>query len=177
VTNDIIGIPFEHDVRELPRHPPVEGIMQEQVRQQRRDHPALWRPRRAVDDATILHLHGRSQPAFDVEQDPRAVGMMPNRLEHQLPVDTVKEALDVEVENPIGAEAPLAGLGHGIDRRLTRPVTVGVDVKHRLQDRLQKATNDLLGNAIANRGNTQRPRFTICLRNIDPPHRRRKVAP
>jgi hypothetical protein len=31
--------------RELPRHPFVERVVQEQVRQQRRDHPALWRSR------------------------------------------------------------------------------------------------------------------------------------
>ena len=42
---------------------------------------------------------------------------------------------------------------------------------------LQAPTGHLLGNAICDSWNTQRPRPTIRLRNIDPPHRRRKIAP
>jgi site-specific DNA recombinase len=56
----------------------------------RSHHPALWRARHARDDTAILHLHGRPQPALDVKQHPWAVGMPPNRLEHQLPVDAVE---------------------------------------------------------------------------------------
>jgi hypothetical protein len=74
--------------------------------------------------------------------------MTPNRLEHQLPVDAVEEALDVEVENPVIAPAALAGLGHGIDCRLAGTVAVGVGMKDRLQDRLQITTDDLLSDAI-----------------------------
>ena len=36
---------------------------------------------------------------------------------------------------------------------------------------------NLLSNAIRDRRDAQRARATVCLRNIDPPHRRRKVAP
>jgi hypothetical protein len=50
-------------------------------------------------------------------------------------------------------------------------------MKHRLQNRLQVTTDDFLGAAIGNSRNTQRPRTASCFRNIDPPHRRRKVAP
>ena len=103
--------------------------------------------------------------------------MMTDRLEHQLPIDAVEEALDVEIENPVVAPAALASLAHGIDRRFAGPVAVGVGMEHRLQDRLQVATGDLLGDAVGNRWNAQRPRAAIRFRNIDPPHRRRKVAP
>jgi hypothetical protein len=65
VTDRIVGITLERNVRELPHHPHVEGVVQEQVCQQRGDHPALRRARRARDEA-ILHLHGRPQPALDV---------------------------------------------------------------------------------------------------------------
>src|SRR5262249_33652917 len=78
---------------------------------------------------------------------PMDIGMTLDRLEHQLPVDAVEEALDVEVENPVIAPAALAGLGHGIDCRLARPVAVGVGMKDRLQDRLQITTDDLLSDA------------------------------
>src|SRR5262249_460816 len=47
----------------------------------------------------------------------------------------------------------------------------------RVQHRLQKATDDLLGDAIGDRWNAQWTRPSIRLRDIDPPHRRRKVAP
>jgi site-specific DNA recombinase len=55
-----------------------------------RTHPALRRPRRARHDAAVLHLHGRLQPALDVEQNPATVRMMPDRLEHELPIDAVE---------------------------------------------------------------------------------------
>ena len=50
-------------------------------------------------------------------------------------------------------------------------------MKHRFQNRLQVAADDFLSNAISNRRNAQRPHPAICFRNIDPPHRGRKVAP
>ena len=103
--------------------------------------------------------------------------MTTDRLEHQLPIDAVEEALDVEIENPIVAPAALACLAHGINRRFAGPVAVGVVVEHRLQDRLQIATGNLLGDAVGNRWNAQRSRPAISLRNIDPQHRRRKIAP
>src|ERR1700722_20198702 len=43
--------------------------------------------------------------------------------------------------------------------------------------RLQVATGDLLSDAVGDRWNAQRARTTVRFRNIDPPHRRRKVAP
>ena len=177
VTDGIVRITLERDVRELPRHPHIERIVQKQVRQKRRDDPTLRRPGRARHDAAVLHLHRSLQPALDVEQHPRTVRMTTNRLEHQLPINAVEETLDVEIENPIVAPAALASLAHGISCRFAGPVAVGVSVEHRLQDRLQIATGDLLGNAVGDRWNSQRPNTAICLRNLDPQYRRRKIAP
>src|SRR5580704_13908912 len=103
--------------------------------------------------------------------------MMPDRLEQPLPIDAVEIALYVDIEHPVIPPAALTGLAHGIDRRSTGPVAVGVGVKHRFQTRLQVPTGDLLSDAIRDRRDAQRSRATVCLRNIDPPHRRRKVAP
>ena len=50
-------------------------------------------------------------------------------------------------------------------------------MEHRFQNRLQETPGDFLGDAIGNRRNAQRPRTAIRFRNIDPPYRRRKVAP
>src|SRR5260370_31459156 len=103
--------------------------------------------------------------------------MWTDRLEHQLPINAVEEALDVEIKNPVVAPAALASLVHGINRRFSGSVAVGIGVEHRLQERLQIATGDLLGNAVGNSWNPQRPRPPISLRSIDPQYRRRKIAP
>src|SRR5262245_23553490 len=103
--------------------------------------------------------------------------MMTDSLEQQLPIDAVEEALDVEIEHPVVTPTALASLVHGIDRRFAGPVAVRVGVEHRFKDRLQVASDDLLGRAVRNRWDPQRSRPTVRLWNIDPPHRRRKVAP
>ena len=85
------------------------------------------------------------QPALDVEQHPRAVRMTTDRLEHQLPIDAVEIGFYVEIEHPVVAPAALTSLAHGIDRRSTGPVAIGVGMKHRFQTRLQIATDNFLG--------------------------------
>ena len=140
-------------------------------------HPALRRSRRARHDTAVLHLHRRLQPAFDIEQHPRTIRMVTDRPEHQLPVDAVEEALEVEIEHPVAAPTTLTSCAHGIDRRFAGAIDVGIGMEHRLQDRLQIASSDLLGDAVRYRRNAQRSCPTIRLWNIDPSHRRRKVAP
>src|ERR1700674_4866141 len=103
--------------------------------------------------------------------------MLADRLEEQLPVDTVEEGAYIEIEHPVVAPAALASLAHGINCRFAGPVAVGVGVEHRLQNGLQVTTGDLLGNAVGDSWNPQRPRPAICLRNTDPQYRRRKIAP
>src|SRR6266851_3193594 len=103
--------------------------------------------------------------------------MTTNRREQQLPIDTVEVSFNIEVEHPVVSPAALTGLAHRIDCRFAGSVAVGVRMKHRLQNRLQVTTDDFLGAAIGDSWNTQRPRTAPCFRNIDPPHRRRKVAP
>src|SRR3981189_3295609 len=93
--------------------------------------------------------------------------MLADRLEEQLPVDTVEEGAYIEIEHPVAAPAALASLAHGIDRRFAGPVAVGVGVEHRLQNGLEAPTGHLLGNAICDSWNTQWPRPTIRLRNIE----------
>src|SRR5262252_1042397 len=90
VTDDVVRVSLERNVRTGPRHPHVERVVQEQIRQQGTDNSALRRSCRARDDAAVLHLYRRLQPAFDVEQHPWTTRMMPDRLEQQLPIDAVE---------------------------------------------------------------------------------------
>src|SRR5207245_9264637 len=104
-----IRVELEWDVRKGSRHPHIERIVQKQIRQDGAYHPSLRSSRRARHNAAVLHLHWRLQPAFDIEQHPRAVGMLTDRLEHQLPIDAVEVAFDVDVEHPVVSPASLTG--------------------------------------------------------------------
>src|SRR5215510_16188848 len=110
--------------------------MQEQIRQQGTDNSSLGRSRRARDDASVLHLHRRLQPAFDVEQYPRTIRMMTDCFEQQLPIDAVEVAFYIDVEHPVIAPAALPCRAYSIDRRAARSVAIGVGVEHRLKTRL-----------------------------------------
>src|SRR5580700_3523832 len=125
------------------------------------DDPTLRRSRCARHDTAVLHLHRRLQPALDVEQHPRAVRMMTDRLEQQLPIDTVEVTFDVDVEHPVVAPAALTSLAYGIDRRSAGPVAVGVGMEHRFQARLQVPTGDLLSDTIRDRRDAQRAHATV----------------
>jgi hypothetical protein len=50
-------------------------------------------------------------------------------------------------------------------------------MENRFQSGLQIPFDDLLGDSVADRRNPQRPSPSIVLRNVDPPYRRRKIAP
>ena len=187
VDNDTITI--RHSIPAQPPTPPAGGApllpsngklrvgVESYLLRSGSENPSLRRSCCARHDTAVLHLHRSLQPALDVEQHPRTVRMMPDRLEQPLPIDAVEIGLHVDIEHPIIPPATLTSLAHGIDRRSTGPVAVCVGVEHRFQIRLQVPTGDLLSDAIRDRRDAQRARATVCLRNIDPPHRRRKVAP
>src|ERR1700693_6086444 len=56
------------------------------------------------------HLHRGLQPALNVQQHPRTVCMMTNRLEHQLPINAVEIGFYVEIEHPVVAPTALTSL-------------------------------------------------------------------
>src|ERR1700683_1376011 len=126
MTNGVIRVALERDVRIGSLHPHIECIMQKQIRQDGTDTPALRSSRCPQHDAAILQLNRSLQPALDVEQNPRTARMMTNCLEHQLPINAVEIGFYVEVEHPVIPPASLTSLAHGIDRRFARPVAVGV---------------------------------------------------
>ncbi len=100
VTNPIIGISLEWNLRILSLHPRIERIMQKEIRKQGTDHPSLRSPFIPMNQAAIFQLHRGFQPSLDVEKHPFAIGMFPYRPHQKIMVDIVKEALDVEVQEP-----------------------------------------------------------------------------
>src|SRR3954464_1720364 len=171
MTNDVIRVALERDVRTGSRHPHVERIMQKQIRQGGAYDSALRSSRHSRHDAAILHLYRSLQPALDIEQHPRLVRMTTDRPEHQLPIDAVEIGFYVEIEHPVIAPTALTSLAHGGDRRFAGPVAIGVSMEHRLQTRLQVATGNFLGDSVRDSWNAQRARTAIRLRNIHSPHR------
>src|SRR6516225_4103908 len=124
VTNGIVRVPLERNVRIGSRHPRVERIVQEQVCKERADDPTLRRSCCARHDTAVLHLHRSLQPALDVEQHPPTVRMMPDRLKQPLPIDAVEIGLYVRYRAPshTASSADERGARHRspIDRACSR---------------------------------------------------------
>src|SRR6478736_2906403 len=97
VNQSIISIPTPRKVWMRPRHPKIERVMQEQVRQNRADNTTLRGATLSLSLRAVFMLHGRRQPSFDVEQRPFAFHMLPDSPQQKFVVDVVKQALDVEL--------------------------------------------------------------------------------
>jgi site-specific DNA recombinase len=138
--------------------------------------PTLWRSPVPGDKLAPIAHRGSLQPALDVEERPGATGVLAHGPEQQLVIDVVEEALDVDVEHPVGTPASLAGRPDGVDRRPAGTITVGVGVERRFQQRLQVSTDHLLRDTIGDRRDTQRPHPAACFRYVHPAYRRGHVA-
>jgi hypothetical protein len=88
----------------------------------------------------------------------------------------IQEPLDVDIEDPVVLPAALARHAHGLDRRFSGSVAVGVGIEVLLQLRLQPPFGYRLGYAVRNRGDAQRPCSAIALGSVHPAHRRWEVA-
>src|SRR5262245_33357651 len=174
----IIGIALERNVRILPSHPCIERIMQKEIRQDRAYDPTLWCASLPRDEASIRHLYGGFQPSFDVEKHPRAIRVFADRTHQQIAVDSIEEALDVEIQNPRMTPATLPCHADRIECRLAGPITIGVLVEAGLNQWLKVPLDNRLGDSVGDSGNPQwpRPSSSISFRDIDPPHRRRMIT-
>jgi len=112
VTNTIIGVPLEGNARIVPLHPRIEGIVQEQVRQQRTDHAALRGTFIPPLKLPIAQLHRGRQPSLDIESYPLVLGMVTHRPHQEFMIDIIEETLDIQVNNPVVAPTALARLSN-----------------------------------------------------------------
>jgi hypothetical protein len=97
VNQPVISIPTPRKVRVRPRHPEIERVMQEQVRQNRADNTTLRGATLSLSLRPVFVFHGRRQPSFDVEQRPFACHMLPDSPQQKFVVDIVEQTLDVEL--------------------------------------------------------------------------------
>jgi len=66
----------------------------------------------------------------------------------------VKQAFDVELQDPVVLPAPLTRNTHGIQSRFARSVTVGVRQEDGFQFRLNRLLDHHLRNPVADSGHT-----------------------
>ena len=96
------------------------------------------------------------------------------------PIDAVKVTPHIDVEHSRSyRQQRWRGFSDCINRRPARPIPVGVLVEDRFQDGLQVTLDNLLGDLVRDRGNSQRPRFclAVALWNVDPANRWRQITP
>src|SRR5262249_16583370 len=83
VQDRIIRVALERDGRKLPGQPPVERVVQEDVRQQGRDRRALRAATISLLESAVLALQRRLQPPLHVEEDPPQVGVVSDRFQNE----------------------------------------------------------------------------------------------
>src|SRR5450631_1946443 len=130
-----------------------------------------------MDQLSIWHADRRPRPTFEVEEHPFAIRVSPHGPHQEFPIDIIEEALDVEIEHPVMVPASPPGHARSIMCRFPRPISMGVLVELRLQDRLQKSLDDHLGDSVGNRWNSQRPSLSsITFWYVNAAHGWGKVA-
>jgi len=143
----------------------------------RRERTALRHAHCARTHVPAPPLHRGRQPALHMEQHPALIAVMPQCLEQKGVIDFIEQRADVVLQHPVIPPAALTGDSQGVMRRFARSITIGVGVKHRLEQRLQHHGHRRLSDPVAHGGHTQYPRPTGFLRDRHGFHRRREVAP
>ena len=138
VHDDVVGKTLKRAARELPGHPRIERVVQEQVRQDRRNRRPLRGSLSSLHKRAVRALQRGFQPPLDVQQHPATVGDHLDRTNHELPRDGVEELLDVEIDHPVVLPTPLPAYPDRVVRRLLRAIAIGIRVEPRLHQRLQE---------------------------------------
>ena len=107
VRDDIIGVPLEGHAGMYPAHPVVEREVQKNIRHQRTQ---PLRPAGSPSSAAPAFRPpvGRELRATaEIEENPRALRVLPHGSKHQFVVEIIEESLDVQINHPVIAPAPL----------------------------------------------------------------------
>jgi len=93
-------------------------------------------------------------------------------------IKVVEEPLDVQIDHPVGAPAPLTAYLDRVQRAPKGPIAVGVRVEPGFHHRLQHHGHHRLRDPVRDRGHPEHPDLARSPRfgNLHHPHRRREVA-
>jgi hypothetical protein len=108
VTDRIIGVALERDVRMIPSHPVIERIVEKEIRKHGTNDRPLRRSFLAANQRPIRHQDGRFQPPLHVQQHPRTIGVSSYGPHQKFPIDFIKEAFDIEIQHPVVTPTSLA---------------------------------------------------------------------
>ena len=152
-------------------------LVQEHVRQKRRERAALRRPLVPLHHHSLDHDPGFQVAADDPEQTPIPNPVCQFPHEHVV-VDPVEKLRQIHIDHPPSSllDVPLC-CAHGIVRAAPRPKAVAVLREGRIEERLQDLQQRLLDEAVKHGRNPQLPDPAARLRNLVPPHRLRLVGP
>jgi len=95
-----------------------------------------------------------------------------------MPRHLVEEPLDIQIDDPVVLPAPLPTHPDRVQRRLSRPVAIGVLVEPGLHQRLQELGHHRLRDPVSDRRHAEHPNpRAVRLGDLDRQHRRRKPGP
>src|SRR6266511_211491 len=161
-----------------PVGPQVEDVVQVDVRQQRRCRCPLRRALHRLRPVPVLD-DPCGQPLADQPQDPPVRDPV---LEEPLQPAVIKageEVADVRVEHPVHLLLPDPDRQRiqRLVRAAPQPEPVGETQEVRLVDGVEHLDDGPLKNLVFQRGNAERPRPPVRLRDVGPPRRPCPVTP
>jgi hypothetical protein len=80
--------------------------------------------------------------------------VLADRLTHQIPIELIERATDVEFDTPVVFPASLPGYSHRIRGRLFGPIPVRVWMKEPFQLSFDPRFDNLLGDSISDSGDS-----------------------
>ena len=155
---------------------PIQRI-QVEIRQQRRQRPALRRALLASN-----HHPRRHHPGPQIPSDQPQHSLVPNHfrdpLHQNVMVDVVEELRDINIHHPVLARADVSlRRSYGVVRAAPRTKTVARLAEPRIENRLQHLQQCLLYHPIHHRRYTELTRPPVRLRDVHPPYRARRPSP
>jgi hypothetical protein len=158
----------------MPGPHPVQHV-QVDVRQQRRDHSTLRRPRHRVAHRAVFH-HPCLQPQPHQLEHPAVTDALPHQGEQLAVIDAAEVVLDVSIQHvirPFAAQLPDPLQRHR--RASPRPEPIRARFEVRLEDRLQHQLGRHLYHPVSHRRDAQGPHLAVCLGDVHAPHDLRAV--
>jgi hypothetical protein len=118
------------------------------------------------------------EPAAQQREDTSITHALLDTPHQPIMRDAVKIALQIGIDHErVAGGNQLSHFAQRIMATASRPKAVARRSKRRFKDRFECELHRRLDDAVLDRGDTQRSRPTIALRDLDPPDRLRLVAP
>jgi hypothetical protein len=171
--NEVVGI--SHDAKAKKYQPLIQDV-QDNIRQEGRDDPALRSALGGRENSPVLHEPSREKLSDEAE-DVAIGNPFGNQVDDDLSVEVVVAGLDIAVGDD--AETGIEAGQNGFNRLVgvtTWSEAVRAVSECGFENRLDEATNDLLSDSIPHGGNAQWAQFSVSLRDVDTTYGRRLVG-